>query len=334
MLFYRLTPKSLEEMEAEAVAEEAAVIEAVAAVAAQKAADAADEAEAAVAAVAAEEVVEADEAAEAAQVAAAAETLEAAEVEEAAATAEAGAGKVALGLEESGSTSDEDDHKNNSVTEQQSNFRELVLAPIHPKAPATDTRRPIHLKLAGDALLLGRASEAPRGQQFESGIQSTLVHRKHVLIQGTPPVITVLGLQPCVVINSAGRLKLTRGQSYVLSELDEIHLIDVGLAQVFSLTQFGTDYTGDACAYRVDRAAPLLLQPIAPDGRTHRRGLQLGTTAQLRLGRTGGPWGLTDPRVSRLHARIRAGPGPPTVTAEGAHPCILVKALTGAQRLH
>ena len=151
----------------------------------------------------------------------------------------------------------------------------------------------------------------------------------------------------------------------VLSELDEIHLIDVGLAQKFHLTEFGTGYTGDACAYRVDCAAPFLLQPIAPDGRAYRRRrpmltrtarvrarvtslgravrtacrvlyhrprLPLGTTTQLRLGRTAGPWGVTDPRVSRLHARICAGPGPPTVTAEGSHPCVLIKALTGAQQ--
>ena len=66
----------------------------------------------------------------------------------------------------------------------------------------------------------------------------------------------------------------------------------------------------------------------------HRPRLQLGTTTQLRLGRDERKtWGVTDPRVSRLHARICAGPGPPTVTAEGANPCVLVKALTGAQHL-
>ena len=64
----------------------------------------------------------------------------------------------------------------------------------------------------------------------------------------------------------------------VLSELDEIHLIDINLAQQFNLNAFGTGYTGDACAYRVDCAAPFLLQPIAPDGRAYRRPrLQLGS---------------------------------------------------------
>ena len=70
--------------------------------------------------------------------------------------------------------------------------------------------------------------------------------------------------------------------------------------------------------------------------RTHRPRLQLGTTTQLRLGRAAAghpnPWGVTDPRVSRLHARVCAGPGAPTITAEGANPCVLIKALTGAQR--
>ena len=212
--------------------------------------------------------------------------------------------------------------------------RELSLAPIHPDADAADPRCRIRLKKVGDALLLGRLSEAPPGKDFQSGIQNMLVHRKHVRIEGEPPVLTALGAQPCIVINSAGRVKLTQGQSCVLRELDEIHLIDVGLAQKFNLTEFGTGYTGDACAYRVDCAAPFLLQPIAPDGRAYRRPrLQLGTTTQLRLGRTAGPWGVTDPRVSRLHARICAGPGPPTVTAEGAHPCVLIKALNGTQKL-
>ena len=36
--------------------------------------------------------------------------------------------------------------------------------------------------------------------------------------------------------------------------------------------------------------------------------------------------------MSRLHARICAGPGPPSVTAVGMHPCVLIKALTGAQQ--
>ena len=57
----------------------------------------------------------------------------------------------------------------------------------------------------------------------------------------------------------------------VLRELDEIHLIDVGLANNTTLSEFGTGYSGDACAYRVDCAAPFLLQPIAPDGRAYRR---------------------------------------------------------------
>ena len=69
---------------------------------------------------------------------------------------------------------------------------------------------------------------------------------------------------------------------------------------------------------------------------TRRPRLQLGTTTQLRLGRAAAghnnPWGVTDPRVSRLHARVCAGPGAPTITAEGANPCVLIKALTGAQR--
>ena len=47
-----------------------------------------------------------------------------------------------------------------------------------------------------------------------------LVHRKHVRIEGEPPVLTALGVQPCIVINSAGRLKLTKGQSCVLSCAD------------------------------------------------------------------------------------------------------------------
>ena len=264
--------------------------------------------------------------------------------------------------------------------------RELSLAPIHPdpdpsKGPPFDKRCRIRLEKVGDALLLGRLSEAPPGQEFNSGISSMLVHRKHVRIEGEPPVLTALGAQPCIVINSAGRLKLTQGQScvlsfadtclpgpplyvratrsslvravragglgqlaqsrhacraeltrasrglrtvcvpascvpcvpeaqgsslpgrhalyvrcavsapasgvpwvprtvapQVLSELDEIHLIDINLAQQFNLNAFGTGYTGDACAYRVDCAAPFLLQPIAPDGRAYRRPrLQLGS---------------------------------------------------------
>ena len=95
--------------------------------------------------------------------------------------------------------------------------RELSLAPIHPDAPpATDKRCRIRLKKVGDALLLGRLSEAPPGQEFHSGIASMLVHRKHVRIEGEPPVLTALGAQPCVVINSTGRLKLIQGQSCVL----------------------------------------------------------------------------------------------------------------------
>ena len=213
-------------------------------------------------------------------------------------------------------------------------IRELSLAPIHPNAPATDPRYLIRLEDVGDTLILGRLSEAPLGYKLESGIQNMLVHRKHAQIGGAPPVLTVLGAHSCTVINSARRLELTQGQSCVLGEFDEIHLIDMELAQKLQFAKSGTDYTGDTCAYRVDCAAPLQLQPIAPDGRAYRRGLQLNTTTQLRLGRAAGSGGVTDPRVSRLHARICApGPGPLTVTAEGTHPCVLVKAHTGAQQL-
>ena len=211
--------------------------------------------------------------------------------------------------------------------------RWLALAPVHPGA--TDGRCQVHLNI-GEALILGRRSEAPLGQQLESGIQNMLVHRKHVHIEGAPPRLTALGAHPCVVINSTGCLRLTRGQSCTLSALDEIHLVDVDLAQRGNLASGATGYTGGACAYRVDCAAPLLLNPIAPDGRAYRSRprLQLDTTTttQLLLGRTAGPWGVTDPRVSRLHARICAGPGPPSVTAVGMHPCVLIKALTGAQQ--
>ena len=100
--------------------------------------------------------------------------------------------------------------------------RELELAPIHPDPDpsSTDKRCRIRLKKVGDALLLGRLSEAPPGQEFNSGIDNMAVHRKHVRIEGEPPVLTALGAQPCIVINSAGRLKLTQGQSCVLTCAD------------------------------------------------------------------------------------------------------------------
>ena len=71
----------------------------------------------------------------------------------------------------------------------------------------------------------------------------------------------------------------------VLRELDEIHLIDVGLANNTTLSEFGTGYSGDACAYRVDCAAPFLLQPIAPDGRAYRRLRPMLTRAACTGGR-------------------------------------------------
>ena len=95
----------------------------------------------------------------------------------------------------------------------------------------------------------------------------------------------------------------------VLSELDEIHLIDVGLAQKFHLTEFGTGYTGDACAYRVDCAAPFLLQPIAPDGRAYRRRRPMLTrTARVRA-ILRGPGGLRGrkPRTAGDWTRSSAG---------------------------
>ena len=39
-------------------------------------------------------------------------------------------------------------------------------------------------------------------------------------IEGEPPVLTALGKQPCIVINSEGRLKLTEGETCVLSCVD------------------------------------------------------------------------------------------------------------------
>ena len=95
--------------------------------------------------------------------------------------------------------------------------RELSLAPIHPDC---DKRCRIRLNHAGDALLLGRESETPPGEEFDSGITSKFVHRKHVRIEGEPPVLTALGKQPCIVINSEGRLKLTEGETCVLSCVD------------------------------------------------------------------------------------------------------------------
>ena len=95
--------------------------------------------------------------------------------------------------------------------------RELSLAPIHPDCDKRCRIRPNH---AGDALLLGRESETPPGEAFDSGITSTFVHRKHVRIEGEPPVLTALGKQPCIVINSEGRLKLTEGETCVLSCVD------------------------------------------------------------------------------------------------------------------
>ena len=158
------------------------------------------------------------------------------------------------------------------------------------------------------------------------------VHRKHVRIEGSPPVLTALGPQPTVVISSTERLSLTQGESCVLCEGDEIQLIDVALAHKSHGAEFGTPYTGDACAYRVERAGPLLLRPVASDGRTALQ-LQLAASTQLRLGRTAETGGVTDQRVSREHALICAQPaGAPTVTAEGTNPCVLVKALTGAQQ--
>ena len=71
----------------------------------------------------------------------------------------------------------------------------------------------------------------------------------------------------------------------VLRELDEIHLIDVGLANNTTLSEFGTGYSGDACAYRVDCAAPFLLQPIAPDGRAYRRLRPMLTRAAMAMAR-------------------------------------------------
>ena len=38
----------------------------------------------------------------------------------------------------------------------------------------------------------------------------------------------------------------------------------MGLANNTTLSEFGTGYSGDACAYRVDCAAPFLLKPIEP----------------------------------------------------------------------
>ena len=95
--------------------------------------------------------------------------------------------------------------------------RELSLAPIHPDC---NKRCRIRLNHAGDALLLGRESETPPGEEFDSGITSKFVHRKHVRIEGEPPVLTALGKQPCIVINSEGRLKLTEGETCVLSCVD------------------------------------------------------------------------------------------------------------------
>ena len=133
--------------------------------------------------------------------------------------------------------------------------RELSLAPIHPDATpsATEKRCRIRLKKVGDALLLGRLSEAPPGQEFHSGIASMLVHRKHVCIEGAPPRLSALGAHPCVVINSTGCLRLTRGQSCTLSALDEIHLVDVDLAQRGNLASGATGYTGGACASPASR---------------------------------------------------------------------------------
>ena len=95
----------------------------------------------------------------------------------------------------------------------------------------------------------------------------------------------------------------------VLSELDEIHLIDINLAQQFNLNAFGTGYTGDACAYRVDCAAPFLLQPIAPDGRAYRRPrLQLGSMVKVQF------WAVLSsarvpPQGTRLGGSVLPGRG-------------------------
>ena len=97
----------------------------------------------------------------------------------------------------------------------------------------------------------------------------------------------------------------------VLSELDEIHLIDINLAQQFNLNAFGTGYTGDACAYRVDCAAPFLLQPIAPDGRAYRRPrLQLGSMVKVQPGQCPSS-ARVPPQGTRLGGSVLPGRGLP-----------------------
>jgi len=59
----------------------------------------------------------------------------------------------------------------------------LRLVPI--STDATDARCQINLEEDGGTLLLGRQSEAPPGQELESGIRSMYVHRKHVRIEGS-----------------------------------------------------------------------------------------------------------------------------------------------------
>ena len=102
----------------------------------------------------------------------------------------------------------------------------------------------------------------------------------------------------------------------MLAELDEIHLIDVGLAQKSNIAgytgdlAFGTGYTGDACAYRVDCAAPFLLQPIVPDGRAYRRPRPMltRTSSGLRTVRTGYALCVPEAQGSSTYCTYRRTP--------------------------
>ena len=81
----------------------------------------------------------------------------------------------------------------------------------------------------------------------------------------------------------------------------------------------------------------LVLTPLTPGGRgdgRHEVRLALHVIGQIALGRHSrehpNPWGVRDPRVSRTHVHLRAGPPEaPTVTAMGANPVLVISAKTG-----
>lgn len=211
----------------------------------------------------------------------------------------------------------------------------VVLTPL-------DGRRPVRLELTsagGASLTLGRTAV---GANNHWGVRDPRVSRNHARLEGGPnrPVKLHASSNSMQLLKADGQSTVVRkGGCAVVDPGDQVHLV---IEAVNPAKGDSLPWAGNPCAYHVELEFPpvVLLRPIGghADGREEIE-LPLTPGAAMEIGRQPVPndpsitYGLEDPRLSRVHAKLEidASPSAQTalITARGANAIEILRAIGG-----